>query len=158
MSIVSSQIVRNHDRGNGSLSVHEEHTDHLGIIHEHRYKCPLDYDVDTALINQAPIVETNLAQNEKQEIQSAVEDGADPALIIVKHITNQQKARRVVKALMRGHAKRVIKAAEYVSTFTDVQIENFFTVAQRIRIRNRQNYILNNQVILETDEPQREEI
>ena len=158
MPIVSSRIVRNHNRGNGSLSIHEEHDDHLGIIHEHRYHCDLAYDVNAALLSWVATLEAQLIQNEKLEIQGNVENGDDPALITTKYTTNQQKAKRVVKAMMRGHAKRVIKAAEYISTFTNTQIENFFTVAQRIRIRNRQNYILNNQATLETDEAQREEI
>lgn len=158
MPIVSSEITRNHNRGNGSLSVFEQHTDHLGVIHEHRYHCPLGYDVDTALINWVAILEAALIQNEKQFIFDSVSEGADPSLLVVAHITNLQKAKQALRALMFGEAKNVIKAAEFVSGFSDAQIENHFTVAQRIRIRTRQNYVLDNQVIIETDATQREEL
>jgi len=158
MPIVSSQIVRNHNRGNGVLSIHEQHIDHLGGIHEHKYRCPLDYDVDLALINWASILEANLIQNEKDIVFNSVSKGADPNLIIVKYISNLQKAKQALKALMFGRAENVIKAAEFVSSFSDVQIENHFTVVQRIRIRIRQDYVLNNQAIIEADAMQREEL
>ena len=158
MPIISSQIVRNHNRGNGSLSVHEQHEDHLGIIHEHRYRAPIGYDVDTALINWVAKLEAFLIENEKQFVFSAVSAGADPTLITVKYLSNLQKAKQVLKALMFGNAENVIKAAEFVSSFSNAQIENYFTVAQRIRIRVRQNYVLTNKVIIETDAAQREEI
>lgn len=158
MPIVSSQIVRNHNRGNGRLSVHEEHTDHNGKIHEHRYHCPVGHDVDLALTNLVAILEASLIQNEKDFIFSSVSEGADPNLLSVTHITNLQKAKQVLRALMFGEAKNVIKAAEFVSGFSDAQIENHFTVAERIRIRARQDYALTNQAVIELDEAQREEL
>jgi hypothetical protein len=158
MPIVSSQIVRNHNRGNGSLSVHEQHTDHLGKVHEHRYHCPLDYDVDTALVDWVATLEASLIEQEKDSIFTSVSEGTDPSTITVKHIPNLQKAKQVLKALMFGEAKDVIKAAEFVSSFSDAQIENHFTETQRIRIRARQDYVLNNQAIIEADDTLREEL
>ena len=158
MSIVSSQIVRNHNRGNDRRIVHEEHTDHTGKIHEHRYHCPLDHDINTALADRIVILEAELVQIEKDFVFDSVSKGADPNLIIINHITNLQKAKQVLKALMFGQAEDVIKAAEFVSGFSNAQIENHFTITERIRIRARQDYVLTNQVIIETDAMQREEL
>ena len=151
MPIINSQIIKSRDRGNGKLAVFEQHTDHNGDVHEHRYSCPLDYDIDQALLDRVPVMDASLISHEKEVIQSLVESGDDPALITVKHLTNTQKARRVVKALMLGSPEKMLKAAEYVQGFTNAQIENFFTQAQRIRIRTRQNYILDNQATFNSD-------
>ncbi len=158
MAILSSQIVRNHDRGNGYLSVHEEHTDDLGIVHEHRYHCPVGHDVDLALTNWVAILEAILVRREKTIVFTTVSEGADPTLFVRKYLTVLQFAKQVLKALMFGRAEKVVKAALYISGFTDAQIENYYPVAIRIRIRARQNYVLDNQVIIETDATQREEI
>ena len=151
MSIVSSTIIKHRNRGNGSLSVFEQHTDHNGDVHEHRYHCPVGYDIDQALIDWVPVLEAALVDGEKESVQQQIEDGVDPASITVKHLTNSQKARRVVKAMMFADPVKGLKAAEYVQGFTDAQIETFFTSAQRVRIRARQNYILDSQTVFDGD-------
>ena len=156
MPIVSSEIIKTRNRGNGSRVVFEQHTDHNGDIHEHRYYCPVDHDIDQALLDWIPTLDASLIEGEKESYQQAIEEGQDPNAITLKHLNNTQKARRVVKALMLGSPEKMLKAAEYVQGFTDAQIENFFTVAQRVRIRTRQDYILNNQAVFTADE--REEL
>ena len=151
MPILSSQIVKWSDKGNGRLAVFEQHTDHNGDIHEHRYSCPVGHDIDQALLDWVPKLEVSLIDSEKASVQQAIEEGADPATLTIKHLSNNQKAKRVVKALMLGSPEKMLKAAEYVQGFTNTQIENFFTQSQRIRIRTRQNYILNNQSVFNDD-------
>lgn len=151
MPIVSSKIVKYRDKGNGRLSVFEQHTDHNGQVHEHRYSCHVGHDIEKELQNWAPKLDIALIEMEGAQLQQSVENGVDPATITLKHLTNLQKARTVVKALMLGSPEKMLKAAEYVQGFTDAQIENFFTVPQRIRIRTRQNYILNNQSLFNDD-------
>ena len=68
MPIVNSVIVKNRNRGNGSLSVHEHHTDHTGAVHGHRYYCPVGHGVDQAVIDWAAILELSLIANEKEEV------------------------------------------------------------------------------------------
>ena len=151
MSIVSSTIIKHRNRGNGSLSVFEQHTDHNGDVHEHRYHCPVGHDIDQALLDWVPVLEAALIDGEKESVQSMIEDGVDPASITVKHLTNSQEARRVVKAMMVADPAKALKAAEYVQGFTDAQIENIFTIKQRVMIRTRQSYILNSQSVFDGD-------
>ena len=151
MPIVSSTIIKSRNRGNGRLAVFEQHTDHNGDIHEHRYSCPVGHDIDQALLDWIPKLDASLIENEKESVQKAIEDGADPDTITLKHLTNLQKAKRVIRALMLGSPEKMLKAAEFVQGFTDAQIENFFTAAQRARIRTRQDYILNNQAVFDLD-------
>jgi hypothetical protein len=156
MPIVNSIITKQRDRGNGRLAVYEQHTDHNGDVHEHRYSCPVGHDTDQALIDWIPKLNVSLIEGELESYQQAIEEGADPASITVKHISANQKAKRIVRALMLGSPERMLKAAQFVKGKTNAQIENFFTAAQRVRIRTRQNYILNNQAVFDGDE--REEL
>jgi len=151
MPIVSSQIIKWRNRGNGRLAVFEQHTDHNGDIHEHRYSCLVGHDINQELLDWVPKLEASLIEGEKESLQQAIQEGADPSIIVLKHLNNNQKAKRVVKALMLGNPEKMLKAAEYVQNFTNIQIENFFTQTQRIRIRERQNYILNNQLLFDDD-------
>ncbi len=151
MPIVSSEIIKHRDRGNGRLAVFEQHTDHNGDRHEHRYSCRVGHDIDQELLNWIPVLEATLVKSEEGSIQSDIENGSDPADVVTKHLTNNQKATAVVKALMLGSPDKMLKAAEYIQGFTNAQLENFFTQSQRIRIRSRQNYILNNQSVFDAD-------
>ena len=151
MPIVNSIITKQRNRGNGRLAVFEQHTDHNGDVHEHRYSCPVGHDTDQALLDWIPKLESSLISSEKELVQKAIEDGTDPTTIALKHITPLQRAKRVIRALMLGSPEKMLKAAEYVQGFSNAQIENFFTAAQRVRIRRRQNYILNNQATFSED-------
>lgn len=151
MPIVSSEIIKYRNRGNGRLAVFERHTDHNGDVHEHRYSCPVGHDIDQELLNWASKLDDVLIEAEEKKLQRLVESGVDPETIEVKHLTNTQKATQVIKGLMLGDPEKLLKAAEYVRGFTDNQVENFFTQEQRARIRTRQDYILNNQSLFDSD-------
>jgi len=151
MSIDLSTIVYQFQKSSGRLQIHEHHTDHLGIIHENWYECDANYDINQALIDNANAIQQRLVSDEKENVKALVESGVDHAQITVNHLTSLQKAKQIIKALMFGSPQKMLKAAEYVQGFTNAQIENFFTQAQRIRIRTRQNYILNNQSVFDDD-------
>ncbi len=151
MPILSSKIIKSRNRGNGRLAVFEQHTDHNQKIHEHRYSCPVGHDIEQELLNWIPVLEANLVLSEKLSFQKSIESGVDPVTITLNHLSNTQKAKQIIKALMLGSPSKMLKAAEYIQGFTNNQIENFFTQAQRIRIRTRQNYILNNQSVFNSD-------
>lgn len=151
MPIVSSEIVKQRNRGNGTLHVIERHADHLAVNHEHRYYCPENHDTNQALLDWISTLEAALIAKEKQEVQSFVENGGDPADIVKKYINNTQLAKSIIRALAWGEPVNLLKAAQYVDGFTNAQIENFFTVNQRIRIRVRVDYILNNQTVINSD-------
>lgn len=156
MPIISSEIVKYRDRGNGRLAVFEQHTDHNNDVHEHRYSCPVGHNINQELLNWVPRLDLSLIESEKVAVQQSIENGTDPADIALKHLTNTQKAKQVIKSLMLGSPEKMLKAAEYVQGFTDNQIDSFFTQAQRMRIRTRQDYIINNQSLFADD--QREEL
>lgn len=158
MSIVRSEYLKpvHSDPVKGRLRVFEIHTDHNGDKHEHRYSCPLDHDTDQALLDWVPMLEQSLIDGEKAKVQHAIEEGVDHARITIKHLTAIQKARAIIKGLMLGNPAKMLKAAQFVEGFTNAQLLNFFTQAQAIRIRTRQNYILDNQATFLADA--REEI
>lgn len=158
MTIISSQITHNQDRGNGSRSVHETHTDHVGVVHDHRYHAALDFDADAALSGNAVKMAQSLIDGEKERVFAEVEAGADPADITVDHITNKQALRQIVRAAMNMDAEAVIKAAEFIDTLTDAQLDNVFDPTIRIRIRNRVTGILDLKSSLVADTTKREEL
>jgi len=149
--IVSSKILKSRDRGNGRLVVFEQHTDHNGEIHEHRYSCPVGHDINQELLNWVPKLNLTLVSTEKARVHRQIEEGVDPATIITKHLSATQKTKQVIRALMLGESGRMLSAAQLVKSFTDAQIDKHFTKSQRIRIRTRQNYIINNQTVITGD-------
>ena len=151
MPIVSSEIFKNHDRGNGSRRVFEFHTDHNGDVHEHRYYCPVDHDVDQALIDWVPKLEKSLIDGEKQKVLSAVEEGVDHARITLKHISAVQKAKQIIRGMMRGDPKVQLKSAQFVESLSNTQLRNHFPDAVALRIRRTQQYIINNQALFAED-------
>ena len=151
MPIITSNIVKNHNRGNRSRVVYEQHIDHNNDVYDHKYYCSIDHDTGQSLLDWASRLNISLVSDEKEYIQKAIEEGADPATLATKHISTEQKARRVIKALMIGSPEKMLKAAEYVQGFSNTQIERFFTTNQRIRIRTRQKYIINNQSVYSAD-------
>ncbi len=70
MTITSSKIIKFRDKGNGRLSVFEQHTDDKGKVYEHRYSCPVGHDIKKELLNWASTLETTLAESEKQEVEN----------------------------------------------------------------------------------------
>jgi hypothetical protein len=114
------------------------------------------HDIDQELLAWIPKLDATLLSSERSTIQRLLENGTDPNDITPKHLNAIQKAKRVIRALMLGSPEKMLKAAEFVQGFTDAQIDNFFTQSQRVRIRTRQNYILDNQSVFNGD--QREEL
>jgi hypothetical protein len=151
MAIVSSQILRTHT-GSGRKFVVEEHTDDVGETYTYSYICNLSFDTAAELIINATRIWDNLLEIEKLQIRKRIEeDGEDPANITPKYATNTDKARAVARALMFGNPRLVLRAATYVSGFSDVQLGNFFTANQITRIRARQNFVLNNEAVFLAD-------
>jgi len=75
MEIVSSKITYDHDRGNGTRSVHVEHLDSRGVTHCHRFICALDYDAEThmaehalEILQQVEMAELEAAKIEQEEL------------------------------------------------------------------------------------------
>jgi len=152
MPIISSQIVRNHNRGNGSLSIHEEHTDHTGKIHEHRYHCPLGHNVDTALVDWVAVLETALIEGEKQKVFNAVSAGANPATMTFDYLTDIQSTRSRMEAFLTGQAINVIHMLAWVQSFSVPDLNALgFTSEERGQINAREGTIDGVKSLLETD-------
>lgn len=158
MPIVSSQIVRSHDRGNGSLVVHEEHTDHNGKIHEHRYKCPLDFDVDAALVSHVPIQDLELIEHEKDLLREYVEEGNNPSGYTVSHLSTNEVIKATAKAVMASRAGDVIEGSKYLQGVANSVLDLIFNISTRNRINTRVNNIVANEANIRADESQREEL
>lgn len=91
MSITSSVITRYLCRGHGTRVIHEQHTDHTGKIHEHRYTALLTHDADVALAEWSARLQNEILPNsEKQEIAGQLERGADPSTLTETHITTDE--------------------------------------------------------------------
>jgi len=153
MPIVLSQIVRNHNRGNGTLSVHEEHTDHVGKIHEHRYNCPLDHDVDLALTNWVPILEAVLVDNEISKAAGDALTGSDPATMTFNHLSEIESVRARMKAFLTGQATEVVHMLVWVQSFSTPDLNGLgFTAEERGQINARAGTIDGVKALLETDQ------
>lgn len=151
MPIVNSEVWKVRNRGNGRLAIFEKHTDHNGDTHEHRYSAPTGHDTATSLSEWASQLGDTLIEQEEGQVKSAIQGGVDPAAIEIKHISQAQKAKQAIRALMLGKPFAMLKAANYIKRFTNAQIESHFTQAQRIRIRAMQNYVIDNQPVFSTD-------
>ena len=152
MPIVNSEIWKTRNRGNGRLAVFEKHTDHSGQMHEHRYDCPVGHDVDQEMLDYIPTLELSLIESEKNQVQSSLENGADPDEISPKHLSNAEKAERAVHALMQGDSKKILKSAQYVSRLTRTQLQGLkYDSDQITKIRKRQDYVINNQALFADD-------
>ena len=154
MPIVSSEIIKTRDRKTPShpLWVREAHTDHTGKVYGHDYYCPVDHDINQEMLDYIPKLEAMLIEAEKNEVQVAIENGADPDEITPKHMTNAEKADRAVMALMQGDSKKILKSAQYVKRLSDAQIRSlFYDTSQITKIRKRQDYVINNQALFADD-------
>ncbi len=158
MPIVSSIITHNQDRGNNSRSVHEEHTDHLGKVHSHRYLTTLDHDVDAALIANAAKMALGIVRRDKGRVRDEVEKGVDPVTITTDHLTAEQRLRQIIMAVMQMQAVDAIRAAEFIDDMTDTDLDRLFDVTIRQRIRTRITGILALKTNLQSDEDLREEL
>jgi len=158
MAIVNSVIVKQQDRGNGSLRVFEQHTDDLAIVHEHRYHCPVVYDTAQALIDYVPILEESLRTNEAEAIKQDMATGGDPNAVVNNYITVLRKDKSIARGMMRGLAEDVYLAAVYVEAMTDNRLGNMFNAPTVIRIRDRQALVITNHAAFIADEDSREDM
>ena len=152
MPIISSKIVRNHDRGNGSLSIHEEHTDHNGKIHEHRYHAPLDYDFDAALLSWVNTLNILLIDGEIESTTSDMLKGNDPATATFNHLNEAESVRARMSAFLTGQAAEVMHMLVWVQSFSTPDLNGLgFTAEERGQINAREGTINGVKSLLETD-------
>jgi len=152
MQIISSQIVRNHNRGNGSRVIHEQHIDHLGIIHEYRYKCPLDYEVNIALSNRAVTIESSLIFSEIEKTKNEVLNKTDPSTMVFKYLNEVESVRAIMSAFLTGQAVGVIHMLAWVQSFSVPDLNALgFTTEERGQISSREGTINGVKSLLETD-------
>jgi len=64
MPIVSSEIKKVVNKHNGNRAIYEQHIDHIGNAHAHRYQTDAVFDIDAALITNAVWVESTLPTKE----------------------------------------------------------------------------------------------
>ena len=158
MAIISSVIVKQQDRGNGSLRVFEQHTDDLTIVHEHRYHCPVGYDTAQALIDYVPILEESLRTSEAEAIKEDMATGGDPNAVVNNYITVLRKDKSIARGMMRGLAEDVYLSAVYVEALSDTRLGNMFDAPTVIRIRDRQSVVISNNAAFIADEDSREDL
>ena len=152
MPIISSQIVRNHDRGNGSLSIHEEHTDHIGKIHEHRYSPPIGYDVDLALADWVPRLDQMLIDAEINQAEIDTANGADPATLTFNHLTEAESVRAMMRSFLTNEAIDIKHMLVWVQSFSVPDLNALgFTTEERGQISAREGTINGVTDLLDTD-------
>ena len=157
MPIVSSKLIKFGHRRRNRLYVYEQHVDHVGVTHDHRYTCISGEDLDANLLKNVPKLNAKLTESEGHEVEDKISKGLDPNDIPTSHMTNKQKLKSVVIALMRAEAKNVFKAASIVDGVSDAVLRSIFSPARLVRIRTRVSYVLTNKSVIETDDLQREE-
>lgn len=82
MSITSSHIIHQQDNGAGQISIHEQHFDHEGKVHEHRYRQPSGTRqsvIDDALSDWARKLPAILAEHNSSDALEGMKAGDDPA-------------------------------------------------------------------------------
>ena len=142
MPIVYSQIIRNHDRGGGRISVYEQHTDHIGKIHDRRYRTFAGDDVNANLAANAAIVEVGIIENEIQRIRDACQSGTDPATITSDYLTEAQRVRACMEAFVTGNLMDIKHMLTWVESFTTQKFNSLgFTSAERGKINAREGSV-----------------
>jgi len=155
MPIQDSRMLKPpHDRGNGTLRVFEIHTDHNGNKYMYPSWPPVGTDVNQVMLDRVPDINKSLIKNEKDYFQSAIENGTDPLAFPIKHLTIEQKDKRVVMALMRGEDRKVIRALEFIDNMNTSRRQNvisLFNSNQIPRIQARLIRIRENKAFLQID-------
>ena len=160
MPIAFSQIIRTFNKSGGHRAIYEQHTDHLGKIHDHRYQCDLDYNIEQALIDWASGMDARLIEQEKQQVREFISNGGDPSDLSVDYLSSQQTARSVIRGIMSTDDPLIIMpTAEYIDiNISDTQLTNWFGASKANRIRTRVNALIANKDFLESDASQVEEV
>ena len=151
MPIVSSTNKIHTDTVAGKLRVQERHLCQHGDLYEKRYSAPVGYNTDQSLADNAVKLSASLVSNEKQSILQAMEEGADPRTLSLRHLTTAQKYKQVIRSLMSGKGANVLRQAQIVKTLTDKQILSHFSQSQLDRIRSKMNYAIKNKDVLQAD-------
>jgi len=152
MAIISSQIVKDRNRGNGSRAIHEEHTDHNGKIHERRYYCPIVFDVNAELITNAAEIEAALIEREKEDTFNEMLQGKNPASVTPDLLTEAESVRARMRAFLTGQATEVVHMYDWANSFTTPQLNTLgFTSAERGQINARVGTIGGVKDLLDTD-------
>ena len=160
MTIVSSQIHKIINKQGGRKKLMMQCTDHLGKIWERRTNVPANSDHAQFLADWVATQDDNIIQQEKDYVKSYIEEGGDPAELVVDYLTNRQKAICIVRGMMRAEEPIIIMpAAEHIqNNITNTQLQNFFGAAKGTRIRNRTDAIVASKSFLEADKSLVEEV
>lgn len=70
MPIISSIIVSAQPQANGALLVHEQHTDHTGLKHDHIYSAATDADIELALSLRAQKMGAEIDKREAAALEA----------------------------------------------------------------------------------------
>ena len=139
MTIVSSVIAKNIAKdGSGRNWIREDHTDHLGVVHESWYRMQTPaFDINAALVAGAVRVADELAQAEIVENIAAIKSDGSQAIPVFQHSTpwqNQDALRLAYKTASRLEA---VMVGDFLSTLTDAQLRSVFsmTAAQVTQLR-----------------------
>ena len=153
VTIVNSYIHKSLNKPNNRLAIYEEHVDHLGVVHCHRYYCPADHNTAQALADWAAGFDVRIAESEGLRLVEFIQEGGDPVEATSDYLTAQQRAKAIVRGMMRAeNPETVLPTVEYINTsITDTQLTNFFSAAKATRIRARVDNILANKLFLESD-------
>jgi len=127
MSITTSQIISQVIQPNGSINVHERHTDHTGKTYDIQYNAPQGSNI-TAIINaRAVIIENKLKEN---DLYRAI--FIEPWDYTLVHATNADLApfvRTLYKESIQDQTAIIgMRLIEWVTNrrFTETQIRNAF--------------------------------
>lgn len=153
MPIVNSYIHKTFTKPNDRQAVYEEHVDHLGVVHCHRYYCPADHNTAQALIDWAAGFDARMAIEEGERIFEFIREGGDPADISVDYLTNLQLATAVVKGAMASDSpKTILPTVQYIdANITNTQLSNWFGSVIATKIRARIDAIMANELFLASD-------
>jgi hypothetical protein len=153
MPIVSSYNNKVLNKPNNRFAVYDEHVDHLGNIHEHRWYCNNTVDQAARRAEWAANFDAHISLSESHRIQELAFSGEDVSIITSDYLTAGEQAKAIIKGFMRSKdPKAMSDTATWIDTnVTNTQLNNMFTLQQATRIRNRVDNIVMNKVFLDGD-------
>jgi hypothetical protein len=153
MPIVSSYNNKVLNKPNNRFAVYDEHVDHLGNIHEHRWYCDSTVDQAARRAEWAANFDAYIAKAEAQRIQKFIFNEGAANDVTSDYLTAGEQARAIITGFMRSDdPKAMSDTATWIDTnVTNTQLNNMFTLQQANRIRNRVDNIVMNKVFLDED-------
>jgi len=129
MPIVSSEIKKTVAKHNGNRAIYEQHTDHLGVVHPHRYQCPPvgEFDEVAALAANALLEEAALPTDEALADAGRYKTGS--AERAPDHQLQADYDRRVLRELMQE--EDALAFANALTFFRSFEIRGGANAAQR---------------------------